>query len=94
MNAFVQAAPLRSIGTVRPAPNGPGTRPGAWNAGSLRALLSSTMQGDQVIVVSNRQPHAHELRGGSVQVSQSAGGLVTALEPIAHACARLPSGAA
>ena len=87
MNAFVQAPRLRSIGTARNSPAGSGVRPGAWSAGSLRALLTSTLQGDQVIVVSNRQPHSHELRAGSVRVSRSAGGLVTALEPIARACA-------
>ena len=38
-------------------------------------------------MVSNRQPHSHQRHGGSVQVDQSAGGLVTALEPIARACA-------
>ena len=87
MNAFVQASQLRSIRTPSYPPTVPGGRPGVWNAGSLRALLTSTLQGDQVIVVSNRQPHSHELRAGSVQVRQSAGGLVTALEPIARACA-------
>lgn len=87
MNAFVQASHLRSTRTTSGSPVGSDSRHGAWSAGSLRALLTSTLQGDQVIVVSNRQPHSHAWRGGSVQVSQSAGGLVTALEPIARACA-------
>ena len=95
MNAFVQAAhpyphPHPSLRPIKPAnrfPTVPSARPGVWNAGSLRALLTSTLQGDQVIVVSNRQPHSHVWRGGAVQINQSAGGLVTALEPIARACA-------
>ena len=91
MNAPVKPAHLSAIGVVSGAPSGSGARPGAWNAGSLRALMRSTLRGDQVILVSNRQPHSHSrsyaLRGGPVQISQSAGGLVTALEPIARACA-------
>ena len=92
MNAFVQASRLRAIAAATSAPLGSDTRPAvlrpvAWNAESLRALLKSTLQGDQVIVVSNRQPHSHHCSEGTVRVSQSAGGLVTALEPVARACA-------
>jgi alpha,alpha-trehalose-phosphate synthase [UDP-forming] len=57
-----------------------------WDAGTLRALLASRLAGDQVIVVSNRQPFSHEVVMGDVKLTQPASGLVTALEPVVRAC--------
>ena len=87
MNALGQASRLRAAAAASDSQPGLGTPPVAWNAESLRALLRSTLHGDQIIVVSNRQPHSHRRVEDTVRVSQSAGGLVTALEPIARACA-------
>ena len=57
-----------------------------WDAGALRALLSSRMVGDQIIVVSNRQPFTHDRTLEGVTLMQPASGLVTALEPVVRAC--------
>ena len=97
MTASAHASRPHLIGTVTGSVSGTSpasaTPPATWSAESLRALLSSTLHGDQIIVVSNRQPHSHSRShspgapGGPVRVRHSAGGLVTALEPIARACA-------
>ncbi len=58
-----------------------------WTAERLRALLRSQLSGDQVIVVSNREPYIHERNAdGSVVVKRPASGLVTAVEPVMRAC--------
>ncbi len=59
---------------------------GGWDAAALRKLLLSQLPGDQVIVVSNRQPFSHETVNGAVALMQPASGLVTALEPVVRAC--------
>lgn len=58
-----------------------------WNADRLRSLLHTQLRGDQVIVVSNREPYIHQ-RGddGQVRVMRPASGLVTAVEPVMRAC--------
>ncbi|MEO8807234.1 MAG: trehalose-6-phosphate synthase, partial [Burkholderiaceae bacterium] len=58
-----------------------------WNPERLRALLQTQLRGDQVIVVSNREPYIHE-RGalGGYLVKRPASGLVTAVEPVMRAC--------
>ncbi|WP_395701522.1 trehalose-6-phosphate synthase [Aquabacterium sp.] len=59
----------------------------AWDADRLRALLRSQLSGDQVIVVSNREPYIHEKGSdGQVIVKRPASGLVTAVEPVMRAC--------
>jgi trehalose 6-phosphate synthase len=57
-----------------------------WTAERLRALLHSQLSGDQVIVVSNREPYIHEHGEGGVVVRRPASGLVTAVEPVMRAC--------
>ena len=57
-----------------------------WNPERLRALLRSQLRGDQVIVVSNREPYLHEMKDGRIVVSRPASGLVTAVEPVMRAC--------
>ena len=59
---------------------------GAWDPDRLRALLRTQLRGDQVIVVSNREPYIHERRNGEVIVKRPASGLVTAVEPVMRAC--------
>ena len=57
-----------------------------WTAERLRALLRSQLRGDQVIVVSNREPYIHERLDGRIVVKRPASGLVTAVEPVMRAC--------
>ncbi|HEX2544008.1 MAG TPA: trehalose-6-phosphate synthase [Ramlibacter sp.] len=62
-------------------------RPGdVWNAERLQALLRTQLRGDQVIVVSNREPYLHQHKDGKVVVQRPASGLVTAVEPVMRAC--------
>jgi trehalose 6-phosphate synthase len=57
-----------------------------WNPQRLRSLLRTQLSGDQVIVVSNREPYIHERINGVVAVRRPASGLVTAVEPVMRAC--------
>jgi trehalose 6-phosphate synthase len=57
-----------------------------WDPERLRALLRTQLQGDQVIVVSNREPYIHERGSDGVVVRRPASGLVTAVEPVMRAC--------
>jgi trehalose-6-phosphate synthase len=57
-----------------------------WTAERLRTLLRTQLSGDQVIVVSNREPYIHERGPGGVVVKRPASGLVTAVEPVMRAC--------
>ncbi|MEJ5991678.1 trehalose-6-phosphate synthase [Ramlibacter sp. PS3R-8] len=62
-------------------------RPDAgWNPQRLQSLLRTELRGDQVIVVSNREPYIHERKDGQVKVRRPASGLVTAVEPVMRAC--------
>lgn len=58
----------------------------AWTPESLRAILHGELRGEDVIVVSNREPYIHQRRGERIEVQRPASGLVTALEPIMRAC--------
>lgn len=57
-----------------------------WTADRLRTLLRTQLSGDQVIVVSNREPYIHEQTPEGVVVRRPASGLVTAVEPVMRAC--------
>jgi trehalose 6-phosphate synthase len=57
-----------------------------WTPDSLRAILHGELRGDDIIVVSNREPYIHQRRGDGIEVQRPASGLVTALEPIMRAC--------
>jgi alpha,alpha-trehalose-phosphate synthase [UDP-forming] len=58
-----------------------------WNAERLQSLLRTQLRGDEVIVVSNREPYVHERQpDGSMVVRRPASGLVTAVEPVMRAC--------
>jgi trehalose 6-phosphate synthase len=57
-----------------------------WSAERLQALLRTQLRGDQVIVVSNREPYLHEMQDGEMVVRRPASGLVTAVEPVMRAC--------
>lgn len=57
-----------------------------WTPEALRGILHSELSGEDVIVVSNREPYIHQRRGERIDVQRPASGLVTALEPIMRAC--------
>ncbi len=58
-----------------------------WTPQRLRTLLRTQLAGDQVIVVSNREPYIHERAAdGGIVVKRPASGLVTAVEPVMRAC--------
>jgi trehalose-6-phosphate synthase/uncharacterized membrane protein affecting hemolysin expression len=56
-----------------------------WTEKRLRASIQSKLEGSRLFVVSNREPYEHVRRGGAVECSVPASGLVTALEPILRA---------
>ena len=58
----------------------------SWGPDSLRAILRDDLKGDEVIIVSNREPYIHVRRHERVEVQRPASGLVTALEPVMRAC--------
>ncbi len=57
-----------------------------WTPEALREILHTDLRGEDVIVVSNREPYIHTKRGDAIEVRRPASGLVTALEPVARAC--------
>ncbi|MBS0308998.1 MAG: trehalose-6-phosphate synthase [Proteobacteria bacterium] len=57
-----------------------------WTPEKLRTLLHDDLAGDEVLVVSNREPYIHARTDKGVQVSRPASGLVTAVEPVMRAC--------
>ena len=58
-----------------------------WNPERLRSLLRMQLRGDEIMVVSNREPYLHDRTpdGGAI-VRRPASGLVTAVEPVVRAC--------
>ena len=61
--------------------------PAEWSAHSLRSWLA-TLYGDQsVVVLANRGPYQHTRMGdGRPPFTRGSGGMLTALEPLMHAC--------
>ncbi|OGA24363.1 MAG: trehalose-6-phosphate synthase [Betaproteobacteria bacterium RIFCSPLOWO2_02_FULL_67_26] len=57
-----------------------------WGPDALRRILREDLKGDEVLIVSNREPYIHERRDNAVEIRQPASGLVTALEPVMRAC--------
>jgi trehalose 6-phosphate synthase len=57
-----------------------------WTPEKLRALLREELAGDEVLVVSNREPYIHVRTANGLQVHRPASGLVTAVEPVMRAC--------
>jgi len=57
-----------------------------WTPETLRAILHGELRGEDIIVVSNREPYVHVRHGEQIEVQRPASGLVTALEPIMRAC--------
>jgi trehalose 6-phosphate synthase len=60
---------------------------GAWTPQRLKLTLTRHLQGEKVVIVANREPYVHERQNdGSIRIQHPASGLVTALEPVMHAC--------
>ena len=57
-----------------------------WTPATLRDILHRELRGQEVIVVSNREPYIHMRGGAGIEVWRPASGLVAALEPIMRAC--------
>jgi trehalose 6-phosphate synthase len=57
-----------------------------WSADTLRAILRNDLKGEEVLIVSNREPYIHMRRNERIEVQRPASGLVTALEPVMRAC--------
>ncbi len=58
----------------------------SWTPETLRNILKEELKGDEVLIVSNREPYIHVRRNGALEVQRPASGLVTALEPVMRAC--------
>lgn len=58
----------------------------SWNPASLKELLQKELSGDEILILSNREPYIHNRKDGKIIVQVPASGLVTALEPIMRAC--------
>ncbi|HTZ33932.1 MAG TPA: trehalose-6-phosphate synthase [Methylomirabilota bacterium] len=59
-----------------------------WTAERLRVSLQTKLQGDALLVASNREPYMHvfDEKDHKIRVVVPASGLVTALEPVLKAC--------
>jgi len=57
-----------------------------WTQDTLRAVLRGEMRGNDIIIVSNREPYIHVRTPDGIKVQRPASGLVTALEPVMRAC--------
>ncbi|HXF67289.1 MAG TPA: trehalose-6-phosphate synthase [Burkholderiales bacterium] len=57
-----------------------------WGPEALRRILREDLKGDEIMIVSNREPYIHVRRQNAVEVLRPASGLVTALEPVMRAC--------
>ena len=57
-----------------------------WSPEALRNILRHDLHGEEIIILSNREPYIHDKRDGKVVLRRPASGLVTALEPVMRAC--------
>lgn len=58
-----------------------------WTPQTLKEILGKELSGDEVLIVSNREPYIHNLKDNNeIEVQVPASGVVTALEPIMRAC--------
>lgn len=58
----------------------------SWTPVTLKAILHDHLAGEEVLIVSNREPYVHNWVGKQVKVQVPASGVVTALEPVMRAC--------
>ncbi|MGE3760193.1 MAG: trehalose-6-phosphate synthase, partial [Pseudobdellovibrionaceae bacterium] len=58
----------------------------SWNPKTLKSILKDELAGDEVLIVSNREPYIANFKDKKIVWSFPASGLVTALEPVMRAC--------
>ena len=58
----------------------------SWKPATLKTILHDHLAGDEVIIVSNREPYIHNWHEQHIEVQVPASGVVTALEPVMRAC--------
>ena len=61
-------------------------RGATWDPAMLRSVLRNELAGDEILLVSNREPYIHMRQGNAIAIRHPASGLVTAMEPIMRAC--------
>jgi trehalose 6-phosphate synthase len=61
-------------------------RGATWSPEMLRSVLRNELAGDEILLVSNREPYIHMRQGDEIVIRRPASGLVTAMEPIMRAC--------
>jgi trehalose 6-phosphate synthase len=60
-------------------------RDGVWSPEMLRSVLREKLLGDEILVVSNREPFLHVRSDHGIMLRRPASGLVTAMEPVMRA---------
>jgi len=60
-----------------------------WNKDALKKVIDKQLGDYLLIVVSNREPYIHIHKKGKIVCQRSAGGVVTALDPVMKACSGL-----
>ena len=58
----------------------------SWTPATLKTILHDHLAGDEVLIVSNREPYIHNWKEQEIDIQVPASGVVTALEPIMRAC--------
>jgi trehalose 6-phosphate synthase len=58
----------------------------SWTPKALKDILQYDLAGEEVLIVSNREPYLHVRKGDRIEVQFPASGLVSALEPVMRAC--------
>lgn len=58
----------------------------SWTPATLKKILRDHLAGDEVLIVSNREPYIHNWHEQRLEVQRPASGVVTALEPVMRAC--------
>jgi trehalose 6-phosphate synthase len=75
-------AMLRDLDLSRRNPD----RSTTWSPEMLRGVLREKLLGDEILVVSNREPFVHVRTDKGITLRRPASGLVTAMEPVMRAC--------
>ncbi len=58
----------------------------AWSPRALKEILQRELAGEEILIVSNREPYIHTKKEGAIEIQLPASGVVTALEPVMRAC--------
>src|SRR3954464_11983872 len=58
----------------------------SWTPAALKKILNEELAGDEILIVSNREPYIHNFKNGKIETQFPASGMVTALEPVMRAC--------